>query len=358
MRFPSVVEAAGRARETVIRFPLALLAGGVAAVAAWIAVGGPDSESTAVLRIILAALVGIPLLFVLVLDGERRGWSGSKRLLVSAVGLVVPVGFFLLGPDWSYILLFTRFFHLDLGLHLLVAFLPFIGVPSENGFWQYNRTLFLRFLVSALYSTVLYTGLALALAALDQLFGVNVEGKTYVRLMFVIAFVFNTWFFLGGVPRDLAALGEREEYPAGLKVFTQFVLIPLVAIYLLILTTYLGRVLLTRTWPSGWIGWLVSGVAVAGTLALLLVHPLRERKGLGWINAYGRWFFVVLLPSVGMLLAAILQRVGQYGFTERRYFLLVLALYLGGIAIFYGLTGSRRIRWIPLVLALDRKSVV
>ncbi|MGD8276458.1 MAG: DUF4153 domain-containing protein, partial [Gemmatimonadota bacterium] len=241
---------------------------------------------------------------------------------------------------------------LDLGLHLLVAFLPFIGVAGENGFWQYNRTLFLRFLVSALYSTVLYIGLSLALAALDQLFGVNVEGETYIRLMFAIAFVFNTWFFLGGVPTNLAALQEREEYPAGLRVFTQFVLIPLVAVYLLILTAYLGRVLATREWPSGWIGWLVSGVAVAGTLALLLVHPLRERKGLGWINAYGRWFYVVLLPSVGMLVAATLQRVGQYGFTERRYFLLVLALYLGGIAIFYGVTGSRRIRWIPLVLAL------
>ncbi|MGD8277373.1 MAG: hypothetical protein PVH00_05075, partial [Gemmatimonadota bacterium] len=110
MRFPSVVEAADRARETALRFPLALLAGVVAAVAAWIAVGGPPSESTALLRIILAAVAGIPLLFVLVLDGERRGWSGPKRLLTSVVGLVVPVGFFLLGPDWSFILLFTRFF--------------------------------------------------------------------------------------------------------------------------------------------------------------------------------------------------------------------------------------------------------
>ena len=304
------------------------------------------------LRAVLSALSGIPLLFVVALDGERRGWPVSRRALVSGVALLVPIGFYVLSARWSFILLFTRFFHLALGLHLLVAFLPFVGVAGENGFWQYNRTLFLRFLVSALFSAVLYIGLALALAALDQLFGVNVEGETYVRLLFVIAFVFNTWFFLGGVPADPVALEEREEYPAGLRVFTQFVLIPLVAVYLLILTAYLGRVLATRTWPSGWIGWLVSSVAVAGTLALLLVHPLREREGLGWINAYGRWFFVVLLPSVGMLLAATLQRVGQYGFTERRYFLLVLALYLGGIAIFYGVTGSRRIRWIPMVLAL------
>lgn len=352
MRFPSVTDALSRARETAIRFPLTLAAGVVAAAMAMVAVELPEPEAFRYLRAVLAALTGLPLLIAITLYTERRGWPRGRALALGLAALVVPIGFFVLSAGWTMILLFTRFFHLVAGLHLLVAFLPFLGVPGENGFWQYNRTFFLRFLISALFSVVLYAGLSLALVALDQLFGVDVEPTVYPQLMFLIAFVFNTWFFLGGVPEDLAALEDRREYPAGLRVFTQFVLIPLVAVYLLILTAYLARVLITREWPSGWIGWLVSSVAVAGTLALLLVHPLRERKEYGWINAYGRWFYVVLLPSVGMLLAAIAQRVGQYGFTERRYFLLVLALYLGGIALYFGITGSRRIRMIPLLLAL------
>jgi hypothetical protein len=121
-------------------------------------------------------------------------------------------------------------------------------------------------------------------------------------------------------------------------------------IYLAILTAYLGKVIVTRIWPNGWIGYLVSGVSATGVLALLLVHPLRERADSRWVDGYGRWWFVALLPSLGMLLAAVAQRIGQYGVTEPRYFLLVLALWLSGLAVFYGLTGSRNIRLIPLTL--------
>ena len=95
--------------------------------------------------------------------------------------------------------------------------------------------------------------LALALAALDKLFGIDVDEKNYPRLWCLIAFVFNTWYFLGGVPRWLGELERTSEYPQVLKVFSQFILVPLVLLYLLILTAYLGRVAITREWPSGWI---------------------------------------------------------------------------------------------------------
>ena len=119
----------------------------------------------------------------------------------------------------------------------------------------------------------LCSGAAIALAALDKLFGVDVPGTGYLRLWFTFGFVFNTWFFLGGVPRDFAALEASRDYPAGIKAFTQYVLLPIVAVYLVILTAYLVKVLPTWNWPSGWIGWLVSSVAAAGILSLRLVHP-------------------------------------------------------------------------------------
>jgi len=61
---------------------------------------------------------------------------------------------------------------------------------------------------------------------------------------------------------------------------------------------------------------------------------------------------VVLLPSLAMLLIAIWQRVEQYGITEKRYVMVALALWLTAVALFYGLTGSRDIRVIPLTLLL------
>jgi hypothetical protein len=181
---------------------------------------------------------------------------------------------------------------------------------------------------------------------------VEVDGDTYWRLWCVVAFLFNTWFFLGGVPQDLTALEEWTDYPPALKVLSQYILSPLVTLYLAILTLYLGRILITRVWPSGWIGYLVSSVATAGILSLLLLYPVEEQEENRWVRRYARWFYVGLVPSIAMLLLAIWKRIDQYGVTELRYFLVVLSAWLAGIAVYYIATRSRNIKLIPASLGI------
>src|SRR4029078_289280 len=105
-------------------------------------------------------------------------------------------------------------------------------------------------------------------------------------------------------------------------------------------------------WPSGGFVYLVSGVSVTGVLALLLVPPIRQREDSRWVSWYGRWWFLALLPALAMLLLAVAQRIGQYGIPEPRYFLLLLALWLLGLALYYVVTGSDNIKLIPLTLGL------
>ncbi len=348
MRLASLDSALRIARETAARFPMALLSAFVAAGTAFRMIDGPSDDSHP--RLLATALLGLPLFTASVTSSERRGVLPRHRWIVDiamAAGLVL---LYTASLDWTGDHAGLRFAQLLVAAHLLVAIAPFLTGERLDGFWQFNRILFLRYLIGAFYATVLWAGLAVALAALDKLFGVHVDGEAYAHLSAFLAFVFHPLFFLSGVPRDYAELEIRDDYPAGLKVFTQFVLMPLVVIYLGILTAYLGKVILTRSWPNGWIGYLVSSVSATGVLALLLVHPLRERTDSRWVNGYGRWLFVALLPSLGMLLAAIAKRVGQYGITEQRYFLLVLALWLTGLAIFYGVSASRNIKLIPMTL--------
>ncbi len=350
MPLPSVDRLIASARATAARFPLVLASGVLAAAAGIVAVNASDADDW--WRLLVASALGLPLFFAIKMVAERREWPASRSWPARLAGVTLLVTFFLSWPNWSEPVAIARLVQASVAFHLLVAFAPFLGTDRRNSFWGYNKALFLRFLTAALYSTVLFAGLAIALAGVDNLLGVDVDGESYARLWLLIAFVFNTWFFLAGVPGDLRELELGSEYPAGLKVFSQYVLIPLVAVYLLILTLYLGRILFTRTWPSGWIGYLVSSVAAAGILSLLLVHPISERAENRWIETYGRWFYVALLPSIVMLLLAIWQRIDQYGVTEKRYFLAVLALWLAGIAIFYVLTKSRDIRVIPVTLCL------
>jgi hypothetical protein len=348
VRLPSLEEAYRHARGTVVRFPLALASAFVATVVMVLIVEGPSNDSQP--RLLVTAVLGLPLFTASATSAERRGASRTAR---GATDLLIALGLILLyrvSLGWTDQLAVLRFVQLLVAAHLLAAVAPYLTASHLDGFWQFNRFLLLRFLIAAFYAAVLWAGLALALGALDKLFGVHVPGEAYAKLWAILAFGFHPWFFLSGVPRDYDALETLQDYPLGLKVFTQFVLMPLVGVYLLILSAYLIKVILTQTWPNGWIGYLVSGVSATGVLALLLVHPLRERADSRWVNGYGRWWFVAILPSLGMLLVAIGKRIGQYGITEPRYFLLVLTLWLTGLALYYGVTAARNIKLIPMTL--------
>jgi Domain of unknown function (DUF4153) len=342
-----VIAAAGRAAR---RFPLVLVSGALAAAAGILLVNA-SGDGDPYVRLLATATLGLPLFVALTLTAERHcADHAARRWGLQALGVLVLVLFWLWWPSWPEEVQAARYVELSVSFHLLVAFLPYIRVDEPNGFWQYNRALFTRFLMAGVFSAVLYGGLAVALAAVDKLLGVAVAPEAYGRLWMIMAFVFATGVFTGGIPEDLQALDQRHDVPAALRIFTQYVLVPIVVVYLVILTLYLGKVLIVREWPSGWIGYLVSSVASVGILAWLLVRPLEDEYG--WVRTYTRGFYAALLPAVVMLWLAIGKRVAQYGVTERRYFLIVLSVWWAGIAVYYTLSRSRNIKVIPATLCL------
>lgn len=354
MRFPSIDLLAARARDVIRRFPWTLLAAFAAAACAVLATAdGADEDLWA--RITFVAALGIPgsLAIALWRTGDpARGPRAAGRVLAAQLALVlllVLFGFAWPGLQEKHHAI--RYFQLSAALHLAVAFVPYLGAPESVGFWQYNRRLFLGFLKAVVFSGVLFAGLAVALAALDKLFGFDVEPEAYLRTWIVIAFVVNTWIFLASIPEDLPALAADMEYPKALKIFSQYILTPLVFIYLVILLAYLVKTVIGTEWPAGWIGWLVTSVAVTGLLGFLLVHPLRADPEEGWIRMYARWLFIGLIPAALMLLTAFWKRILPYGLTELRLLGFVLGLWLLGTAILFTVRGNASIRVIPVSLA-------
>ncbi len=353
MKLPSIEYAATEAKRTGLRFPLAMACGVTAAITAMILIDYKGDESR-LIRLLMASQIGIPALIAITLLAERRGSAFSPKVRgvyqLAGIGLVAAYYFSL--PADVGAQAYSRFIQLNIGLHLLVAVIPYIRHSDPNGFWHYNETLFRRFLTGVIFSATLFGGLSIAILALDQLFGANVGDVIYPRLWMGIAFIFNTWYFLGGVPSDFEELSARRDYPPILKIFSQYILAPLVAIYLVILLVYFFKVVVTTEWPSGWIGWLVSSVAAAGLFSLLLLNPLVGLPGNRWVNTYARLFYIFLLPAIVMLLLAIYKRIAQYGITELRYFLLVLTGWLAFVTL-YGLISKRRsIKVIALTLCL------
>ncbi|HET6779162.1 MAG TPA: DUF4153 domain-containing protein [Gemmatimonadales bacterium] len=351
MRLPSLASLVQQSRAVVARFPWTMAAAIVAAAAGIVATTkGANEEEWA--RVVMAAALGLPLTVALTLFAEERRLSRAGAAALNLSGIALLVLFYLAWPGLDRKHEAIRYFQLSAGLHLLVAFLPFVGQPETGAFWQYNRRLFLGFLRAYVFAQVLFIGLAIALGALDQLFGVDVPGEAYGRLAIVIAFVVNTAIFLAAVPFGIRELAGDTEYPRVLKVFSQYILTPLVFIYLVILIAYLVKIVVGGEWPSGWIGWLVTSVAVAGLLGFLLIHPLRDDPGEPWIRTYSRWLFVGLIPAALMLLVAFWKRILPYGLTELRLLGVLLGFWLLVVAVSYTARPRARIRLIPVTLAI------
>jgi hypothetical protein len=158
---------------------------------------------------------------------------------------------------------------------------------------------------------------------------------------------------MAGVPSaEGLRVSINEEYPKPLKAFSQFVLLPLVVIYLGILYAYAVRIVIDQAWPQGLVSWLVFGFAIAGILAFLLLWPLRSASGTRWVRTFTRLFYVALLPLIFLEAAALYKRVDAYGFTEERIVLLVLTLWLAGITLAGLVTSGRMIRLIPASLVV------
>ncbi len=350
---PSVNRLIDGAMSAAKRFPLALVCAVVGAVSAVILTELRQfNEPNRLINLVATMSVALPLFISLVTMGERYRWSNTWRWLSQLIGVVALIGyFFSLPKDLFHPTQYgIRHAILLVGLHLFVAVGPFLNKGAGKAFWQYNKSLLLSILTSAFYSAALFIGFSIALAAADYLFGFDVKGDTYAELWMLMAGIVNTWIFLALVPSDYAALDASDEYPSALKVFSQYVLLPLVGLYFIILFAYELKIIFEWNWPKGWVSQMVLWYAVVGTLALLLLHPLRDREGSRWIAKFGDWYYRLMIPLAVMLFLAIRRRIHDYGVTEPRYVVLALAIGLCIVVLYFVFAKRKDIRIVPIVL--------
>lgn len=352
-RLPSINLVLQSAATTAARFPLALLCAFAGTAIAVFLVDNTGHEWEPLgQQLLMTCALGLPLFIALTTCAESRNWSIPQSLGVYLVGVAALALYAITLPEEPFEVETAgiRFALLALGLHFLVAWLPFARSGKTQGFWQYNKTLLLRYLVAALFAAVLHLGLIIALAAADHLFGMDVEGVRYLQIWILTVGVFQTWFFLSGVPDDFAKLNRADEFPRGLKVLAQFILLPLVGLYLAILYAYEVKIIVEWNWPRGWVSELILWYAVVGILSLLLLYPLRNKAENRWITIFSRWYFLALVPLVVMLVLAITRRITDYGVTEPRYFVAALALGLSVVVLYFIFGKAKDIRIVPIVL--------
>lgn len=354
-KLPSLQNVLNATKKTILRFPLEIITAVLGTVFAILFIRQDRVYDD---KFYIKAIMSCSLCLVWFVSASlffaAKHKNGIIRFVVSLLVSVPLVAFvFNFGERISDVEA-QQFFVFSLALHLLVSFAGFLPrTYNQEDFWEFNKQLFLRILTSGLYSIVLYTGLALAILAVDKLFKVKLDDKIYGYLFFTIAGIFNTIFFLSGVPEtNSKEYPLRLSYPKGLKNFTQFVLLPLISIYLVILICYETKILITLSLPVGWVSYLVLAFAIVGILSFLLVHPIANENGNLWMRTFNRWFYFLLIPLLVLLFWAILYRINLYGFTHERYYVLLLSIWLAVVVAYFLISKHPKIKFIPISMCL------
>ena len=234
-------------------------------------------------------------------------------------------------------------------LHLGIALTPLAGSRESKILWGFNLRLFLRFFFSTINAALLFVGLALALGSVEQLFGLSIDEGRYFQIWLFATFAVHPLLLLGGIP-SLNDLELAHSYPQPLRFTLQFIALPLVALYLLIIYVYIAKIGVTARWPDGWLALPIFVLSVIGTLAAILSLPLAQTEF--WAKLYHRWLYRLLLPLSVVLFLALLVRLGDYGLTINRYLALALALWLFLISLTYVLRPRLHLAWLPGSLLL------
>ncbi len=341
----------GKTDDVIRQYPLVLVMSLLAAISLICMTERNLSQEDEFLfgKLSLVFILGISLTFALNILSQRIG----KIFLLQLVGIIFLIFFYFLLPveeknfTEQYAFLLIPIFILS---HLLVSFIAFFGQKNEMSFWQYNKNLFINIFLTAVFTGVLIAGVQLAIVAVDQLFDFNFKDD-YYRNPFIILSVFGSSFiFLLFNVNGLQDLEKDGNYPQILKFFTQYILIPLLLIYAIILYFYSAKILLNWELPRGWVSYLVLAYSVVGIFALLLVHPLKEEFSKSWVKIFSKIFYFTLLPLLILLFTAIFTRILQYGYTEPRYFVLLLALWLSTVVVYFILKKKSNIKFVPVSL--------
>tara|TARA_B110001454_G_scaffold181094_1_gene174982 strand:- start:33147 stop:34958 length:1812 start_codon:yes stop_codon:yes gene_type:complete len=355
-RFPSISHLKNELSRVLFRFPLTSIIVVIATLTIMALIENRIAieENNPVTDFLLVLALGLPLSVSFQLLAENKpSWLKIPNWSIPYLSLIPIFSFYFWRQTHNGSGEIIRFFQWFLYSHLLVAFAAFIKSARARAFWNFNYRLFTAFLISRFFGGFLFVGLILALKATSSLLEVTVHERSYFHLCALCLVGVSTFHFLALVPdENVELLDIQHSPPTLLKIFCQYILVPLNAVYILILYAYMIKILISGVWPQGMISWLVSAASILGVFALLLMNSFFHQAENHWMKKFQTVYYISIIPLLIMGLTSIGQRVHQYHLTEKRYILILLSLWLIGVAIYNLVSKTKNIILIPVSLFL------
>jgi hypothetical protein len=299
-------------------------------------------------QVLLISGLFLSLAATLFAEGKSWGRMRSLGLAGAAVALAALVIYLEDSPDaWES----PGFYMLVPGGILSMIVAPYLrrGV-DDRAVWDFNLASWLSVLFGLIVAVGLGFGAAALLGGLETLFGLDIDGDYYQDTWIFCLSLLWPWQTLAGIPGACEESVDKAP-PRWADYVVTWLMVPLALIYLLLLYGFAAKSLMAWELPRGTVGWLVGGFAAFGLAVWSAAWPFRE-TGTRLVRLYHRYFHFALVVPVILLAIGVGVRIAEYGITEKRYALILMALWLGGIALYGILVRPARLAIAPAAFAV------
>ncbi len=353
----SIKRLSTRTKETVARFPLPALFLYLGAINhLHMHIYKVESFNYFSRNICMDLLLLVPVLISICLLYES-GWIRRRaRLILECISIAAACLYFFFLPNQSLNLFHISQFIVLFAVSSLLCFICIRqGVGDDDFYWNFHAALFIRLVITGIYTAIILGGTSAALGAIDNLFKTHLISTYEIRIVIVTFWIFASLFFLSGVPVVSGSEDMKDYRPMWLKNIGIYVMVPLTIVYLGILYAYGFKILVQWELPKGTVSYLVLSFASYGIITLLVIFPFQKDNNSKWCYWFSRCFYILQMPLLLLLFVAIFTRVFEYGITFRRYYVLALAVWLLFLTVFMVIRKNRNLIIIPsslLVIAL------
>lgn len=213
--------------------------------------------------------------------------------------------------------------------YLLVFASPYLSLKSsDKAFWKFTYTVFLRMSLIFLSLSVFLLGIAGAFAAIDSLLDIQIDWRLFVSFIAVAYLFLLSYVSILSMPKELNEEVTDKNFPMVIYRITQFIFLPLLSIYLVILYLNLLQIIFTGEVPSNQLVSLTLSFLLPGLVSIILLYPLKHSEKYSWVKNFIKILSVLILPLMGSYFYGILVRVNEYGFTPMRFIVVLTGIFI------------------------------
>lgn len=248
---------------------------------------------------------------------------------------------------------------------IFILLVAYIWIPTIKKMVTFNETflaLFKAFFQSVFYFGILYIGVMLIIAAINQLI-INVDSKVMIHSANIIFVILAPVYLLSLIPAY--GLIEDEDNSGSKRVaisttklldtLISYVIIPITAVFTLVLLIYVITNIAGKFWTDN----LMEPLLVTYSITVIVVYLLSSNTTNSFTVYFRKIFPKVLVPIVLFQTIASILKIGEAGFTHGRYYAILFGVFATIAGVIFSIVPTKKNGLIaPILIGLSVISIL